>query len=294
MLLFRYGPRCAQAAIWLTCSLLAGPAAATARGQTALAEQAAASFLSVRPLQNVAEALGEADPYAFQQRYVGALVPVLGPAIGYKVALTSRPAQEMFQAEGPAYGVLLSDMLLDDGDAVPLEAGVRLMYEPDLLAVVGDEAINDARTPLEAARSLVRLIAFIELPDLAVAEGEPMDARTLVALNAGARFGILGESIQVAATPAFLAALENLAVTVYDQRGEALALASGRDLLGHPLQPLLWLVERFRAEGRRLRKGEVVSLGSFIRPEPAISGQEITVVYEGLPGGPLQVAVTFR
>ncbi len=41
-----------------------------------------------------------------------ALTPHMGPVIGYKVGLTSRPAQMRFGVSEPVRGVLYRDMML--------------------------------------------------------------------------------------------------------------------------------------------------------------------------------------
>ena len=47
--------------------------------------------------------------------------------------------------------------------------GARPIWEPDLIVVVKDAGISDAKTPLEVAKHLSEVVAFIELPDRIVA-----------------------------------------------------------------------------------------------------------------------------
>jgi 2-keto-4-pentenoate hydratase len=90
---------------------------------------------------------------------------------------------------------------------VPFDFGARPVFEADLLVVVKDAAIHQAKTHLEVLKSLSLVIPFIELPDLLVAEGEKLSGPLLVSLNVGARLGVVGKSIPVQATPEFAAAL---------------------------------------------------------------------------------------
>ena len=64
-------------------------------------------------------------------------------------------------------------------------------------------------------------------------------------------------------------------------------------LLGHPLNPVLWLIKDLAATDEKLRAGDLISLGSFARPQSPQPGQTVTVRYDGLPGGPIQVSVRF-
>ena len=70
--------------------------------------------------------------------------------------------------------------------------------------------------------------------------------------------------------------------------------APGTALLGHPLDVVPWLVEDLARHGRRLRAGEVVSLGGFAPSVPAQPGRRYSVRYEGLLDGPVSVSVRVR
>src|SRR3546814_14618911 len=90
----------------------------------------------------------------------------------------------------------------------------RPMYEADLVVTVTDAAVNDAATPLEAARSPGLVMPFIEVPDMALGEGQRPNAASFVAHDVLPRFGILGTGVAVEATPHFVHARRRLAVTV--------------------------------------------------------------------------------
>src|SRR3546814_10601795 len=125
-------------------------------------------------------------------------------------------------------------MLLGDGFRLSLAMARRPMYEADLVVTVTDAAVNDAATPLEAARSLGLVMPFIEVPDMALGEGQRPNAASFVAYDVLPRFGILGNGVAVEATPAFVDALGRQAVTVTDGTGRTVAAGSGGALLGHP------------------------------------------------------------
>jgi 2-keto-4-pentenoate hydratase len=213
-----------------------------------------------------------------------------GAPVGYKVGLTSKTMQERLGLDAPVWGQLTAAMLLPEGETVPAGYGARPIAEADLLVRIGDAAINEATTPDEAALHVSEVIAFIELSDLVFAPEAPLTAERVVAINVGARLGIMGEARPM--TPALAAALASMEVTLA-VNGAAQFTASGDALLGHPLQPLVWLAAALKAEGRALKAGDLVSLGSFGPPSPPQAGQEISVHYDGLPGGPMLVSVLF-
>jgi len=228
-----------------------------------------------------------------RQRLVERMESSENRVIGYKAGLTNRAVQEQFGVASPVRGVLLEKMLLPDGADVPADFGSRPMYEPDLLVVVKDAAIHQAKTHLDVLRSLSLVIPFIELPDLLVAEGEKLSAPLIVSLNVGARLGVVGKGISAQATPEFTAALVAMRVVVTDQGGKELASGKGAAVLDHPLNAVLWLVQDLEKSRVRLKAGDMLSLGSFTAPLRPRPGLAVTVRYEGLPGNPT-ASVRFR
>ena len=197
------------------------------------------------------------DALCAQQKLVLRLQEDLGAPVGYKAGLTSAPAQEHFGVDEPVRGVLLEGMLLESGATVPAKFGARPLFEADMLVVVADAGVNQATTPDEVLPHISAVIPFIELPDLALAEGEPVNGPVLTAINVGARQGVLGEPIAIEQSDAFLQSLADMQVRVVDDGGEELAAASGSAVLGHPLNGIIWLV----GSGVALAPGDYVSVG---------------------------------
>jgi 2-keto-4-pentenoate hydratase len=56
---------------------------------------------------------------------------------------------------------------------------------------------------------------------------------------------------------------------------------------------VLWLLKDLNESGTALKKGDLLSLGSFSRLLPPKPGNAVKVTYEGLPGNPT-VSVRFR
>ena len=229
-----------------------------------------------------------------QGKLVALLGEELGEPVGYKVGLTSKPAQERFGASEPVRGVMPRSMLRKDKATIPAAFGARPIVEADLLVTVRSDGINGASTPAEVLPHLADVRPFIELADLVLAEGERLDPLTITAINVGARSGVAGRPVPVEATPEFEAALAGMTVRVTVDKGDGAGPIEvmgvpGAAILGHPLEALLWLMN----DGVKLEAGDVVSLGSFGAPMPAMAGETVRVVYDGLPGKP-DVSVTFE
>ena len=254
----------------------------------------AEAFFTKTPGPGYPDGTSLEDGYCAQGKYLALLDEKLGDRAGYKAGLTNKPLQDRFGATEPVGGVLFKSMLLPSGTEIEADFGVRSVYEADLIVTVADERINEARTPEEAVRYLGEVIPFVELLDLVVAAGEPLNLATIVGYNVVSRYGVIGKGIPVEPTPAFIEALGNMESLTIDETGQEIQRAKGAAIMGHPLNVVLWLVEHVNAQGQLLRAGDVLSLGAMGTFRPTEAGRTITVRYTGLPGGDSEAVVTFR
>lgn len=237
-----------------------------------------------------------ADGQCAQDRVVAILRHHWGAPAGYKVGLTNAAVQQRFGVSHPLTGTIYRQTVQRRSGAVlPMTAGAAISVEPDLLVRVKDDGINRAgRDHVQILRHLDQVIPFIELPDLPLAQGETLDGANLLAINVGARDGIMGAPIQIQANPEFAARLGAMVVTFTDDTGREIAKAPGTALLGHPLDVIPWLIDDLAKRGQRLRKGQYISLGGFSPSIQPQAGRTYTVRYDGLLSQPVSVSVSFR
>jgi 2-keto-4-pentenoate hydratase len=233
----------------------------------------------------------------------------LGQPVGYKVGLTGKAMQERLRVSHPVSGVLLAGMLRKSGwtiypktspgaylegtnGPIPANYAARPLVEADLIAVIGDAGVNQARTPAEVLAHLSALRPFIELADLALPPDEKPTAASIAAVNVGARLGVLGEPIAI--EPGLAERLATMKVSLTDGAGKVLAEAPGAAILGHPLNAVIWLAQDLAARGEALQPGQLVSLGSFGPPVLPVPGGTVTARYDGLSAAPVTLSVDFR
>lgn len=202
-----------------------------------------------------------------------------GAVVGYKVALTNPNAQSQVGIGHPLYGFLLENMLLKSGTTLPLEFGSRPHAEGDLMVRVGSDAINQAQTDLELLAALDAVIPFLELPDLIYQEDDRVTAGALVAVNVGARYGVIGDPVELEAGASGLDQLANIRVVLNNDEGQFLVDGNSTALLGHPINAVRWLRDTLSTQGVELRPGDLLSLGSVtslvsLDPEADITGIE--------------------
>lgn len=215
-----------------------------------------------------------------------------GEPVGYKAGLTNPAVQKRFNATAPVWGALYAPMMLNSGATVDAAFGARPLFEADLLVRVADARINQARNAEDVLASIDAVIPFIELPDLMVDNTGKLNGAALSAVNVGARLGVMGAPVPVQRTAEFSNGLRD-GLIVISANGTELDRGRGSDVLGHPLNAVVYLAQALAAEGRTLKKGDLLSLGSFSKLMPPKAGQTVEVSYQGLPGTP-KVQVSFR
>ncbi|AVS84755.1 fumarylacetoacetate hydrolase [Paracidovorax avenae] len=253
----------------------------------------AAHYMARTPAANPPP-MDAADAACTRARFNALLEQRMGKPVGYKAGLTNPAVQQRFRTDQPVWGRLYPGMVLPSGSTVDAAFGARPLYEADMLVRVKSAAINHARTPLEVLDAIDQVIPFIELPDLLVQVPPQLDGAGVAAINVGARLGVAGAPIAVPALRAeryaLLDALATMTVTLTDGTGARLGGGRGSDILGHPLQAVVWLAGALQKEDAALQPGDIVSLGSFsalLSPRPGLA---VTATFAGLPGAaPVEV-----
>lgn len=285
--------RRAVTAMMLTTALAA--VASTAQAECLTDLQAAAmvaNYLAKKPAANP-EGLSAADGECSRAKFNHFLAQQIGnKTVGYKAGLTNPAVQKRFGASAPVWGVLYAPMMLADGATLDAAFGARPLFEADLLVRVSDARVNQAKTPEQVLQYIDLVIPAIELPDLVVEAPPKLNGAAVTAINVGARFFVTGTPIPVQHTQQFADALASMKVLVMGG-GEDMDSGFGRDVLDHPLNAVVWLAQDLQRQGKVLKKGDLVSVGSFSKLMPPKPGLKVEVQYQGLPDNP-SVKVSFR
>jgi 2-keto-4-pentenoate hydratase len=255
----------------------------------------AEAWLAKKPAPSFGTAMTIAEAAKVQERYTALIAKDLGRVVGYKAGLTNPAVQKRFNYDKPLRGTLYEKMILQSGARVPAAYGARPVLEADMVGIVGDAAkLMAAKTPLDALGALKEVRTFIELPDVMFDPQVKLDGSILLGVNVLARLGVLGNPIPLPATADSVAKLAAMKVEVLDQTGAVLASGKGSDSLENPLNAVLWIAESLRAEGKAVKNGDLLSLGSFSALLPPKPGMTVTVRYTGLTPEPPEVKVTFE
>lgn len=289
----------AAAALLTACASVSAPTVAETPGclDNITVDRLLADYNARRPAANPPDSMTMADANCTRAKFQQRLAGQAGRLAGYKAGLTNPAVQKRFNTDQPVWGALYTDMLLNSGAIVKADFGTRPLYEADMLVRVKSAAINNAKTPAEVLAQVDQIIPFIELPDLIVEAPPKINGAVLSALNVGARLGVRGAPLLVpqdaAGQARLLDQLRDMNVRLVDAQGAQLGGGKGADVLGHPLNAVVWLAQALNAHGLSLRPGQLVSLGSFSALLPPKAGLNVTAHYDGVTG--LQpVTVMFR
>jgi len=260
-----------------------------------LASTLADNYLSKTPSTALDPAMTLEQAYKVQEQFIAKISKAYGKVVGYKAGLTNPNVQKTFGVTEPVRGTLLKKMLLKSGSEIPANFGARPLSEGDLILRVGSAKINGARTPEEALKYIDAAIPFIELPDLVFDKSVKINGIALVTVNVAARYGIIGKPIRLKATPEWNDRLKNFTLQILNEKNEVTIEGKGSNLLNHPLNVVLWIRDSLKAEGKKLKRGDLLSLGTITKLVPAKPGTVVKAKYIELdPKGPVEISVRFK
>lgn len=229
------------------------------------------------------------DAYAIQSSWVNRKVEDGRKIVGYKIGLTSRAMQRVMKIDTPDYGVLLDDMVFDNGAQIEAAAFLDPQIEVELAFVLKDRLFGEDVTPEQVLDATDYVIPAFELIAARSFRVHPQTAyiRTVFdtisdnAANAGIIMG--GRKIKPAEMDLRWAGAIVKLNGVVEQTGLAAAV------LDHPANGICWIAKRFASHNIALEPGQVLLSGSFTAPVKVKAGDVVKAEY-----GPLgDISVKF-
>ena len=229
-----------------------------------------------------------AEAYAVQAGMVSRLVETRGPTAGYKIAYTSAVMRERTGVGQPCYGRIPAGMVHDTPAVVDSGDYGQVGIECEVAAKLGAEVpASGAPYTLESIAEYIEWIAasfeIVDRRDAPNLEGQMPEICSIV-INISNGGAVLGEPVADWQGIDLTASRGTMSIN-----GELVGEGVGSDVMGHPLEPLVWLANTLAAEGRSLEAGALVLTGSFAPPTMMNPGDEATIHIDGLGGAQLTV-----
>jgi 2-oxo-hept-3-ene-1,7-dioate hydratase len=198
--------------------------------------------------------------------------------IGWKIGLTSKAMQAALNINIPDSGVLLDDMLFEDGAVIPADRFIQPRIEAEI-AFIMKAPLKGAVSVFDVIDATDYIVPALEILDTRILRADPQTkkTRTIVdtisdnAANAGIVLG--GRAMR----PNEVDMRWMGAIVSRNAEVEETGLGAG--VLNHPARGIVWLANRLTQYGYTIEAGQIVLAGSFIRPIEARHGDTITADY---------------
>jgi 2-oxo-3-hexenedioate decarboxylase/2-keto-4-pentenoate hydratase len=220
--------------------------------------------------------------YQVQDAFLALLGPSRGALGGYKIAYTSAEMRRLRGISSPCAGGMFAATIQETPATFRGADYVKLAIECEVAVRLGTD-VPAAQAPYSRA-SIAAYIAYIatafEMVDLrGAAAGTGKDAAAIAGIctnisNAGA---VVGPAVRAWRDLDLAAASGVMRIN-----GAEVGRGYGADVMGHPLEPLLWLVNMLAERGKELKAGMTVITGSIIPPQPLSVGDTATIAIDGL------------
>lgn len=202
-----------------------------------------------------------------------------GAVIGYKIGCTTIAMQKYLGIDHPCAGYMYAASLRKDGTTLARKDFVRPGVECEIaIALSAPLRAKDApvgRANVEPAIGAVH--AAIEIVDERYEDWRTLGGETLIAddfFHAGLILGPAVTNWRGLDLPA--------AKGVTRVNGKEVAHGRGADILGHPVDALVWLANHCAARDKDMPAGTIVSLGALVSVQWLSPGDHAEIELEGL------------
>ncbi len=200
---------------------------------------------------------------------------ILGEAVaGWKIAATSEAGQRHIAVSGPLAGPVFASRVVGDGASVSLATNRMRVAECEVVFHFGRTLAPRAQgyTRAEVLAAVDTVHPGLEVPDSRFAQFEHAGEAQLIADCACTCDMVLGAPVVPEA--AQLEALPGLRVQARVSDGRT-PEGLGRNVLGDPVEALVWFVNEIGAVGQDVQAGQFVTTGACVAPIPVTPGLRV-------------------
>lgn len=199
---------------------------------------------------------------------------------GYKISLTSKETQDLFNSDSPLFGQM-TDVTVKKDASLSLTDYNEPLLETELVFLV-QEDVNGDDTDEEVMRKCL-VAPGIEVPDGRYDDWFPKTTFYEVIADGAVNGAVVyGEAKQYSYDD-----VKNIEAVLY-LNDQEVKQGNSEEVLGHPVNSVKWLAKALEERGEKLTAGRFVSSGTFMLPERLEAGK-YRVEYENV--GDVQLSV---
>lgn len=186
--------------------------------------------------------------------------------VGYKISMTSADTQAIANTHEPAYGTLLKSNIVNNGDSVALSSLFKPLIEPEIMFILTEDLTKGADEAEILNKS--QIAAGIEIPDARYIDWFPnFSLADLLSDNTATGLIVVSDPID----PPSFNDMGKITMELL-HNGEIIGEGVSSAVLDNPVSAVSWLSEKLAQKDRALKKGMIISSGTFISPLPAEKG----------------------
>lgn len=219
------------------------------------------------------------DSYTIQREWMKIKLSEGRTTIGHKIGLTSRAMQLSSQIDEPDFGMLLDDMLIEDGSEIDSQRFIVPRIEVEFAFVLNRTVKGPGATLLDVLAATDYVVPTLELIDARIEQidrdsKQPRKVFDTIADNAANAAIIMG------GRPMKVDAVDwRWAGAMLYKNGVIEETGLGAAVLNHPGNGVAWLANKLGERNEKLEAGEIVLGGSFTRPVFCKSGDILQADY---------------
>ena len=214
----------------------------------------------------------ERDAYHAQYKFLRDLEPA-EVVVGHKVALTTKASRDHLGVHEPCYGHILDRCVYASDADVPIGNLTAPHIEAEIAFVLAEDLRGPGVTSVDVMRATLGVLPSLELVDLKV-QGEGIQATDVIIHNALHGGLVAGSRL----CPLDGLDLQYEGVTV-EFNGELHGSGTGFEVMGNPINPIVWLANKLAEFGDYLRAGETIISGSMVTPAQLKPGDSVKATY---------------
>lgn len=186
---------------------------------------------------------------------------------GYKLGLTTKETQRIYNTESPFYGTLTNTNIISNEVMNIEDLFEPFVIEMELMFIIEEDLsyMADEQEILEKTK----IAPGIEIPDGRYENWtQNKDLASILADTGVTGRIVVGKPVKYSS----INDLKDIKAILYLD-DKKLDEGCGSVVLGNPINSMIWLVNKLSMQGKKLTKGMIVSSGTMIMPKPLIRGK---------------------